>query len=149
ILGIGPWERRLRTLIEQYQLEDVIEMPGFKPSHEVKAMLDDADVFLSAVDYRYGWRYGRYSGSADGGDGVGIPVVSTVHSGIPELVEAGKSGWLVPEHDTQALAARLAEFSRIDHDTLESVITRAREKVAQDFNQQAINRQLASLLQTI
>lgn len=45
ILGIGPWERRLRTLIEQYQLEDVIEMPGFKPSHEVKAMLDDADVF--------------------------------------------------------------------------------------------------------
>ncbi|HHP9198567.1 TPA: hypothetical protein ACSJWS_001867, partial [Salmonella enterica subsp. enterica serovar 4,[5],12:i:-] len=26
---------------------------------------------------------------------------------------------------------------------------RAREKVAQDFNQQAINRQLASLLQTI
>ncbi|MDI4751544.1 glycosyltransferase, partial [Salmonella enterica subsp. enterica serovar Anatum] len=38
--------RRLRTLIEQYQLEDVVEMPGFKPSHEVKAMLDDADVFL-------------------------------------------------------------------------------------------------------
>jgi colanic acid/amylovoran biosynthesis glycosyltransferase len=23
ILGIGPWERRLRTLIEQYQLEDM------------------------------------------------------------------------------------------------------------------------------
>lgn len=149
ILGIGPWERRLRTLIEQYQLEDVIEMPGFKPSHEVKAMLDDADVFLLP--------------SITGTDGdmegipvalmeamaVGIPVVSTVHSGIPELVEAGKSGWLVPENDAQALAARLAEFSRIDHDTLGSVITRAREKVAQDFNQQAINRQLASLLQTI
>lgn len=46
ILGIGPWERRLRTLIEQYQLEGYVEMPGFKPSHEVKAMLDDADVFL-------------------------------------------------------------------------------------------------------
>ncbi|MEA7520314.1 hypothetical protein ONQ60_27580, partial [Salmonella enterica subsp. enterica serovar Virginia] len=42
------------------------------------------------------------------------------------------SGWLVPENDAQALAARLAEFSRIDHDTLESVITRAREKVAQE-----------------
>ncbi|MCY0604019.1 glycosyltransferase, partial [Klebsiella pneumoniae] len=46
ILGIVPWERRLLTIIEQYQLEDVLEMPGFKPSHEVKAMLDDADVFL-------------------------------------------------------------------------------------------------------
>ncbi|MGS9092364.1 glycosyltransferase, partial [Salmonella enterica subsp. enterica serovar Infantis] len=87
---------------------------------EVKAMLDDADVFLLP--------------SIPGTDGdmegipvalmeamaVGIPVGSTVHSGIPELVEAGKSGWLVPEKDAQALAARLAEFSWIDHDTLES-----------------------------
>ncbi len=30
---------------------------------------------------------------------VGIPVVSTLHSGIPELVEADKSGWLVPENN--------------------------------------------------
>ena len=81
ILGIGPWERRLRTLIEQYQLEDYVEMPGFKPSHEVKAMLDEADVFLLP--------------SVTGADGdmegipvalmeamaVGIPVVSTLHSG--------------------------------------------------------------------
>ncbi|VDZ78112.1 glycosyltransferase [Salmonella bongori] len=76
-------------------------------------------------------------------------MVSTVHSGIPELVEAGKSGWLVPENDAQALAARLEIFSRIDHDTLKPVVQRAREKVAQDFNQQVINRQLASLLQTM
>ncbi len=33
ILGIGPWERRLRTLIEQYQLEGYVEMPGFKRGH--------------------------------------------------------------------------------------------------------------------
>ncbi|VTP71046.1 colanic acid biosynthesis glycosyltransferase WcaL [Leclercia adecarboxylata] len=73
ILGIGPWERRLRTLIEQYELEDYVEMPGFKPSHEVKAMLDAADVFLIAVSHRYRWRYGRDPGGADGGDGGGDP----------------------------------------------------------------------------
>lgn len=146
---MGPWERRLRTLIEQYQLDDVIEMPGFKPSHEVKAMLDEADLFLLP--------------SITGADGdmegipvalmeamaVGIPVVSTVHSGIPELVEAGKSGWLVPENDAQALAAQLAGFSQIDRATLEPVVKHAREKVEHDFNQQVINRQLASLLQTM
>ncbi|CBG88929.1 colanic acid biosynthesis glycosyltransferase WcaL [Citrobacter rodentium] len=149
ILGIGPWERRLRTLIEQYQLDEMIEMPGFKPSHKVKAMLDQADVFLLP--------------SVTGADGdmegipvalmeamaVGIPVISTLHSGIPELVEAGKSGWLVPENDAQALAARLAAFSQIDQDALEPVVQRAREKVEHDFNQQVINRQLASLLQTM
>ncbi len=149
ILGIGPWERRLRTLIEQYQLEDVVAMPGFKPSHEVKAMLDDADVFLLP--------------SVTGADGdmegipvalmeamaVGIPVVSTLHSGIPELVEADKSGWLVPENDAHALAQRLAAFSQLDTDELAPVVKRAREKVEHDFNQQVINRELASLLQAL
>ncbi|HAJ6414048.1 colanic acid biosynthesis glycosyltransferase WcaL [Escherichia coli] len=149
ILGIGPWERRLRTLIEQYQLEDVVEMPGFKPSHEVKAILDDADVFLLP--------------SVTGADGdmegipvalmeamaVGIPVVSTLHSGIPELVEADKSGWLVPENDARALAQRLAAFSQLDTDELAPVIKRAREKVEHDFNQQVINQELASLLQAL
>ncbi len=149
ILGIGPWERRLRTLIEQYQLEDVVEMPGFKPSHEVKAMLDDADVFLLP--------------SVTGADGdmegipvalmeamaVGIPVVSSLHSGIPELVEADKSGWLVPENDARALAQRLAAFSQLDTDELAPVVKRAREKVEHDFNQQVINRELASLLQAL
>ncbi|HDQ5265689.1 TPA: colanic acid biosynthesis glycosyltransferase WcaL [Escherichia coli] len=149
ILGIGPWERRLRTLIEQYQLEDVVEMPGFKPSHEVKEMLDDADVFLLP--------------SVTGADGdmegipvalmeamaVGIPVVSTLHSGIPELVEADKSGWLVPENDARALAQRLAAFSQLDSDELAPVVKRAREKVEHDFNQQVINRELASLLQAL
>ncbi|HCM0113320.1 TPA: colanic acid biosynthesis glycosyltransferase WcaL [Escherichia coli] len=149
ILGIGPWERRLRILIEQYQLEDVVEMPGFKPSHEVKAMLDDADVFLLP--------------SVTGADGdmegipvalmeamaVGIPVVSTLHSGIPELVEADKSGWLVPENDARALAQRLAAFSQLDSDELAPVVKRAREKVEHDFNQQVLNRELASLLQAL
>lgn len=149
ILGIGPWERRLRTLIEQFQLEDVIKMPGFKPSHEVKAILDDADVFLLP--------------SVTGTDGdmegipvalmeamaVGIPVVSTVHSGIPELVDADKSGWLVPENDASALAERLAAFSGMLSQDLTPVITLAREKVEADFNQQRINQHLATLLQAL
>ena len=149
ILGIGPWERRLKTLIEQYQLEEVVEMPGFMPSHKVKAMLDEADVFLLP--------------SVTGADGdmegipvalmeamaVGIPVVSTLHSGIPELIDSSESGWLVPENDAAALANRLSELCASDTQTLEPVITKARAKVESEFNQQVINQQLACLLQTL
>ena len=149
ILGIGPWERRLRTLIEQYQLEDRVEMSGFKPSHEVKAMLDDADVFLLP--------------SITGADGdmegipvalmeamaVGIPVLSTVHSGIPELIDSGHSGWLVDENDARALAEKLRVLGRMDEQSLQPVLARARAKVETDFNQQVINRQLAGLLHTL
>ncbi|MFZ2197629.1 MAG: glycosyltransferase, partial [Thermodesulfovibrionales bacterium] len=37
----------------------------------------------------------------------GIPVLSTRHSGIPEVVVDGKSGYLVPEKDIDALAEGL------------------------------------------
>lgn len=149
ILGIGPWERRLRTLIEQHQLDDVVEMPGFRPSHEVKAMLEAADVFLLP--------------SITGADGdmegipvalmeamaVGIPVVSTLHSGIPELIDSGESGWLVAENDAAALARQLGELSAADVSRLGPVVQRAREKVEAEFNQQIINQQLACLLQAL
>ncbi len=149
ILGIGPWERRLRTMIEQFQLEDDVVMPGFKPSHEVKAMLDEADVFVLP--------------SVTGADGdmegipvalmeamaVGIPVVSTVHSGIPELIDADKEGWLVPEYDAQALATRLQRFATLEQGELAAMLQCARDKVERQFNQQYIYRQLAGVLQEL
>ncbi|GJM20455.1 MAG: glycosyl transferase [Planctomycetota bacterium] len=40
---------------------------------------------------------------------VGLPVVATQVSAIPEVVEHGRTGWLVPPSDPGALAATLAE----------------------------------------
>lgn len=39
----------------------------------------------------------------------GLPVVASRVSGIPEVVEDGRTGWLVPPEDPEALAAALAE----------------------------------------
>lgn len=80
---------------------------------------------------------------------VGIPVLSTVHSGIPELIASGDSGWLVAENDAQALAEKLKFVGRMDERSLQPVLQRARAKVETDFNQQVINRQLANLLHTL
>ncbi|MEY7909892.1 glycosyltransferase, partial [Citrobacter cronae] len=136
-------------LIEQYQLDDVIEMPGFKPSHQVKEMLEQADVFLlPSITGRDGDMEGIPVALMEAMS-VGIPVISTVHSGIPELVESGKSGWLAPENDAQALAERLAAFSLLDSEQVQPIVQCAREKIEAEFNQLAINKQLASLLQTM
>ncbi|MCV5366492.1 glycosyltransferase, partial [Escherichia coli] len=81
-------------------------MPGFKPSHQVKEVLEQADVFLlPSITGRDGDMEGIPVALMEA-MAVGIPVISTVHSGIPELVESGKSGWLAPENDEQALAER-------------------------------------------
>jgi colanic acid/amylovoran biosynthesis glycosyltransferase len=37
----------------------------------------------------------------------GLPVLSTWHSGIPDAVVDGETGYLVPERDVEALADRL------------------------------------------
>lgn len=42
----------------------------------------------------------------------GLPVVATRHGGIPELVEDGRTGWLVGEHDVEALAERIAHLAQ-------------------------------------
>lgn len=53
------------------------------------------------------------------------------------------------EYDATALADKLQSLGRMDAHSLQPVLARAREKVETDFNQQVINRQLASLLQTL
>ncbi len=45
----------------------------------------------------------------------GIPVVATRHSGIPEAVEDGETGFLVPEHDRAALAERIGTLLGSPH----------------------------------
>ena len=41
----------------------------------------------------------------------GLPVVATAVGGVPELIEDGKTGWLVPPRDAEALASRLRLLS--------------------------------------
>jgi glycosyltransferase involved in cell wall biosynthesis len=65
------------------------------------------------------WVYAQHSVTTRSGDqeGFGIslseaamlelPVVSTLHDGIPEQVQDGKTGYLVREHDYEAMAERL------------------------------------------
>jgi colanic acid/amylovoran biosynthesis glycosyltransferase len=39
-----------------------------------------------------------------------VPVISTSVAGVPEMVEDGITGWLVPQHDPSALARRLCDI---------------------------------------
>lgn len=43
----------------------------------------------------------------------GLPVITTRHSGLPEQVQDGVSGFLVPEGDYHALAEKIIEM--IEH----------------------------------
>jgi len=49
------------------------------------------------------------------------PCISTYVAGIPELVEPGRNGWLVPAGNVEALAAAMVELLSCDVATLEAL----------------------------
>src|SRR5213595_2662139 len=66
----------------------------------------------------------------------GLPVAATQHGGIPEAVEHGRTGWLVPEEDHIALANAMQDIARSPR-VLTEMGLRAREAVIKRFAQEA------------
>jgi colanic acid/amylovoran biosynthesis glycosyltransferase len=60
---------------------------------------------------------------------LGRPVISTAVAGIPELVEPGKSGWLVPPDNSMALAAAIQECMDTPVAALTEMAAVGRERV--------------------
>ena len=74
----------------------------------------------------------------------GLPVLSTWHGGIPELVENGVTGYLVSERDVEALTERLIHFCD-EPDEWTGMGERARAKVEAEFDRERINDDLEAL----
>ena len=64
---------------------------------------------------------------------IGVPVVSCPVSGIPELVEHGHTGLLVPPNDPAALAAAIERLLE-DRSLASRLAAAARRKVEREFN---------------
>jgi glycosyltransferase involved in cell wall biosynthesis len=80
----------------------------------------------------------------------GLPVVGTAVSGIPELIEDGRSGLLVPQRDEGALAAALARLlDPQDGPTLRAQLGAAgRERTIARFDATLHIGRMVELLQT-
>ncbi|WP_337020953.1 glycosyltransferase [Pantoea anthophila] len=148
IIGNGDQDEMMRDFITREGMEDCVSMPGFKPQEEIRRALSEADIFLLP------------SKTAADGDmegipvalmeamAVGLPVVSTFHSGIPELIENNVSGWLVEEDDPEALAETLLKLSEGEVDVA-PVVAAARHKVETEFNQHIAYGELAQILERL
>ena len=74
----------------------------------------------------------------------GKPLVGTRVGGIPEIIDDGKSGFLVPRRDTQAMAARILDLLR-DEDLRRRMGEAGRRIAIQKFNHRTNIAQLINL----
>lgn len=74
------------------------------------------------------------------------PCISTYIGGIPELVEPGRNGWLVPAGDVDALATAMVELLSCDGPTLEALGAAGRTAVIERHDPSVEAAKLASLI---
>lgn len=104
LAGGGSLEGEIRRLVHELGLQDVTHFPGRVPNSEVPALLNSLDVFVMPSLYE------SFGVSALEASACGLPVVSTLGGGIPDVVQDGRTGFLVEPADDAALAERLVEL---------------------------------------
>ena len=148
IVGDGNLMAELQQLISDLGISESITLWGQKSSDDVADLLNQSHILLAP------------SVTSKDGDMEGIPVVlmeamamelpviSTYHSGIPELVEDGISGFLVPERDVDLLADRISYL--ISHPKESEKMGKAgRLKIKRDYNLETLNNQLEKSYQKV
>jgi colanic acid/amylovoran biosynthesis glycosyltransferase len=144
IVGGGPLHPTLEELVDDLGIRDSVRLAGPANHAGVMTFLRDAHLLLApSVTASTGDQEGIPNALKEA-MAIGLPVVSTFHSGIPELVEDGVSGFLVPERDTEALADRLAFL--VDRPERWGSLGRAgRQRIEADYDIRVLNGQLVEI----
>jgi glycosyltransferase involved in cell wall biosynthesis len=105
LVGEGPWRSRLERLAAQLGIAGRVEFRGELPHNRVPAALAEMDVF--AIPSRAeGFGVAALEASA-----MALPVIGSRVHGIPDVVQDGQTGLLVPPGDVEALAATIERLA--------------------------------------
>ena len=103
MVGDGPLFEESKKLIDKLGIEDSVILTGRKSSQEIKELLGDSMAFvqhsITAID-------GDMEGtplSILESSSAGLPVISTIHAGIPDVILHGETGFLVEENDEEGM----------------------------------------------
>jgi colanic acid/amylovoran biosynthesis glycosyltransferase len=141
IVGGGPLRAELSSLRTQLGLEQRVQLHDSLPHARVVQLLEQADIFvLPSVTARSGDMEGIPVSLMEA-MALGLPVVSTRHSGIPELVEHERCGLLVSERNVPELALALEQLVR-GPERWESMGRAGRAIVEREFDSARLSEQL-------
>jgi glycosyltransferase involved in cell wall biosynthesis len=135
IVGEGPLRGPLGKEIRRLGLEGQVELTGALPQEEIIRQYEEANLFtLPAVLAENGDRDGIPNVILEA-MAMELPIVSTWHSGVPEVIQDGKNGLLVPPQDSARLADAL-QFLLSHREIARTLGLCGRQTVLEKFNPQ-------------
>ncbi|THJ24314.1 MAG: glycosyltransferase [Nitrospira sp. CG24D] len=144
IVGYGPLQPDMERLIRTLGLGETLSLCGKKTLEEVVDLYQHATIFALPCQV-------ADDGDRDGIPNVfmeamamGLPVVSTDVSGIPELIHHNRNGLLVPQQNAESLAKALGRL--LENPELRYTLGRAgRDTIVQNFSSVQSSRRLKEL----
>ena len=148
IAGDGPLKGTLTNLINELNINNNVKLLGWKNQEDIVKLMEGSDMLLAPSVT-----------TADGDQegipvvlmealALGLPVISTYHSGIPELVQDGISGFLVQERDVDALSEKIEHLIQ-DQELWPRMGRSGREYIENYYNIDKLNKQLVEIFQKI
>ncbi len=133
LAGGGPLLNDLWSLVLKLGLQKRVKFTGFLSQQKLRLQYANAHLFLHPSEMGEDGDQEGVPNSMLEAMACGLPIIATNHGGIPEAVEHGVSGLLVPERDHLALAGEmLALTSKPERYTAMSVA--AAQRVEKEFN---------------
>jgi len=144
LVGRGPLGESLRAAAREHPH---IEVTGPLARDAVRDRLRRASVLVLPTQYDKGWREAAGLVLLEA-QACGVPVITYDSGGAAEMVDAGRTGLVVPERDLAALARAIGDvlgMSSAEHTRMSSD---AREWVVKDRSLRTSAERLAEIYQT-
>ena len=106
IVGSGPEEERIRKLVAKLGQEDRILLLGFKSGDELKEIVANSLCVCLPSEWYENGPYSIMEAQA-----MGRPVIVSQNGGLPELVEAGRTGYIAQAGDAADLRDKIRKMA--------------------------------------
>jgi glycosyltransferase involved in cell wall biosynthesis len=144
IAGEGPLLVQLQDSARELKIDNGVSFAGFISQEQLRDLYYASHIFLHPSETAPDGNQEGIPNSMLEAMASGLPAFATQHGGIPEAIEHGVSGVLVPERDHDALAHALINAAQ-DRDFLSRIARAGADAVAQKFDQRIQTRHLEDI----
>lgn len=138
-------KKKILSIIDKYKLNSKTRLLGYMPHSSFIEEAYKHHVFLSPS-------ITASDGDSEGGAPVsliemaasGIPIISTKHCDIPEIIQTGETGFLAEEKNIENIVQHF-KWLIANHDNWANILRKGRQKMEREYNATIQGKRLANI----